>query len=526
MKDGGSGTALKLSRRRVLQFGAAGAVLAVGGALWIGRHSFAIGTAKFINPLKIPPLLNGTERGRRKQFDLAVQSGQTEFLENVSTPTIGVNGSFLGPTLRISNGDQVTLNVTNNLQSDTTLHWHGLHVPAKADGGPHQVMRPGASWSPAFEVKQKTALFWYHSHLLGRTGAQVNQGLAGLILVEGDESKTLGLPVEYAVDDIPLVIQDRRFRRDGRLAYVTSMHDQMMGFLGDTVLVNGTIGPYLQVRRQRTRLRMLNGSNARIYNFGFSDGRSFIQIASDGSLLERPVVAKRLRLAPGERAEILLDMEANGRVVLMSYPDTAAAGGMMSGMMRRMMGSMPGNDETFPVLELRADEIEMSDLALPQRLADVPRWSREQAQRTRRFNLNMPMMGGMMGMMRGRGSMMGHGGGIDGLMGINAKSMDMNRIDERVPSGAVEIWSIRNDTPFAHPFHIHDIQFRILDRNGGTVPRGEAGLKDTVVVDPGETVNVIARFSDYADPKHPYMYHCHILEHEDAGMMGQFLVTE
>lgn len=517
---------MSLSRRQLLSQGAASSLAFLGGMQFLNAPLQAQGRSYAVNPLRIPELLDGAAESDAKVFGLTAQAGEMEFFEGISTPTIGINGPYLGPTLRFRADDNVRLNVTNKLHTDTTLHWHGLHLPAAADGGPHQVVRPGATWSPEFKVRQKAAMFWYHSHLMCATGAQVNQGLAGLILVEDDESDRLKLPSEYGIDDVPLVIQDRRFTRDGQLVYLTSMHDQMMGFKGDTILVNGTVRPYFKVRRQRTRLRLLNGSNARIYNFGFSDLRSFFQIASDGSLLEKPVSMKAIRLSPGERAEIVVNMVSNSRVTLMSYPDTAPVGRMMGGMMR----SMVGNDQTFPILELRADRLETSVTQLPTRLVDVPQWSASHAHRTRNFELNMPMMG----MMGGRGSMMGRGHmmgrrGVSGhsgnLMGINGRSMDIDRIDERVPLGAIEIWSVVNDTPLAHPFHIHDVQFRVLDRNGKPAGAHEAGFKDTVLVDPGEIVRVIAEFADYADDKNPYMYHCHILEHEDAGMMGQFVVT-
>ena len=511
---------MTVSRRRFMEIALVGGGAALAGRYGLyGLHS-ASARQRFNNPLKIPPLDTGKRQGGRTHYNLAVQAGKSEFFEGISTPTIGVNSPYLGPTIRCRAGDRITLNVTNKLAVDTTVHWHGLHLPARADGGPHQIVKPGATWSPSFVVKQKAAMFWYHSHLLHETGAQVNQGLAGLILVDDDESDALNLPKDYGVDDIPLVVQDRRFGRDGSFIYLASMHDRMMGFKGDTILVNGTVQPYLTVKRTRTRLRILNGSNSRIYNFGFDDGRAFLQIASDGSLLERPVRRQRLRLAPAERTEILVDMAANSRTILMSYPDVPASGGMMG----RMMAGMVGNNETFPVIELRAGHLERSDNTMPQRLVAVPGWGAREAQRTRRFELNMGMMGmmGGRGMMRGRGMMMGGGGPP---MGINGKSMQIDRIDERVPLGATEIWSIRNPTPVSHPFHIHDIQFRILDRNGRAPRPHELGLKDTVLIDSGETVQIITKFADYADPDLPYMYHCHILEHEDNGMMGQFVVT-
>lgn len=179
----------------------------------------------------------------------------------------------------------------------------------------------------------------------------------------------------------------------------------------------------------------------------------------------------------------------------MSYPDRAGAGGM------GMMMNMAGNGETFPIMQLRAGHLEGDAPQLPRLLADVPNWDPAKVDGTRSFVLEMGM--GMMG----------------GAMTINGRSMDMKRIDERVPLGATEIWTIRNASPIAHPFHIHDIQFRILDRNGAPAGPHERGLKDTVLVDPGESVRVITQFADFADASRPYIYHCHILEHEDAGLV-------
>ena len=465
-----------------------------------------------LRPLAIPGIDAGKTDGVSRTFDLVLQAGLTEFFPGRQTPTLGVNGAFLGPTLRCKAGDRVTLNVRNALDFDTTLHWHGLHVPSVSDGGPHQVVSAGRTWSPNFEIKQKAGLFWYHSHMMERTGAQVNGGLAGLILVEDAESAMLGLPSEYGVDDIPLVIQDRRFRPDGRFDYLSSMPDRMMGFRGDVMLINGTTSPVLDLRRRRTRLRLLNGSNARIYNIARSDRRGLIQIGTDGSLLERPVERRSVRLAPGERADVLLDVEPDSTLELVSLPDRAA--GRRGGMMGMMGGTL--DDEQITLLRLRAAKLEAAETRIPQQLIEVPSWNPRKADRTRTFVLEMGMMG-MMGGGMGRGGMMN--------MTINGRSMDMERVDERVPLGATEIWAIRNATPIPHPFHIHDIQFRILDRDGEPAAPHERGLKDTVLIDPGETVRVITQFTDFADANHPYMYHCHILEHEDEGMMGQFVVT-
>lgn len=497
----------------------------------ISRRSFIAGTALavavpfkinsaiageenlFPNALRIPPLLQPVPSGDKKVFDLVAVSGKSEFFEGISTPTIGFNGNYLGPTIRVRAGDRVTLRVKNALPDRTTVHWHGLRIPAQSDGGPHQIIEPGSVWEPSFEIRQKASLCWYHSHLMGQTGEQVLRGLAGLFLIEDDESKALDLPVDYGVDDIPLVIQDRRFLRDGRFDYLSSMHDMMAGYKGDVILVNGTVAPYVVLRRQRTRLRILNGSNSRIYTVGRDDGADLVVVGSDGGLLEQSVRQRRLRLGPGERAELLVDMQTDQQVRLMSYPDVVDTRRMGPGM---MMGGMSGNTETLPILELRAARLETTDRAMPTKLIQVPGWSAAQAARTRTFTLDMAMMG--MGGMMGRG-------GMGSAMAINGRSMSMDRIDFKVPLGSTEIWEIRNTTPLTHPFHIHGVQFRVLDRDGAPPLPQELGLKDTVLVDSGSIVRVITEFSDYADSERPYMYHCHILEHEDAGMMGQFLVV-
>jgi FtsP/CotA-like multicopper oxidase with cupredoxin domain len=476
-------------------------------ALSVALPLCARAAADPMNTLKIPKLIESTA-GIDKVYELRAAAGNSSFLPDLLTPTFGINGVYLGPTIRAGAGDRVTLRVKNNLTEPTTLHWHGLHIPARQDGGPHQVVDPGEVWEPSFEINQKASLCWYHAHLNEQTGEQVMRGLAGLFLIEDDESRSLQLPSDYGVDDIPLIVQDRRFNGDGSFQYLSNVGDIELGYRGDVILVNGTFAPHFELRRQRTRLRILNGSNARIYTLGRADRADLVVIAADGSLLARPVRTRRVRVGPGERIELLLEMEPDRTVTLMSYP---ADSGRMG-----MMGQDIGVDnETFPIIEFRSGRLEPAAVSFPDRLIGVPQWNPAQAERSRRFTLDMSTMsmGPMIGPM------------MDGSMGINGRSMDMERIDEQVPLGSIEIWEIANRTPLTHPFHIHGIQFRVLDRDGGPPLPYEQGLKDTVLVDPGSTVRVITEFSDFADPDHPYMYHCHILEHEDAGMMGQFVVV-
>ena len=493
---------------------AAAGVSSIALPAFFVRNALATEDGRFTNPLELPPLLEGHPEAGIQVYDLILQRGHRNFFSDLATPTAGINGSFLGPVVKVNRGDRIRLNVTNRLSESSTLHWHGMHLPAKMDGGPHQVIEPGATWSPEFEVRQPASTQWYHSHMLHRTGVQVYYGLAGLLYIDDEESSSLGLPSEYGVDDIPLVLLDRAFNRDGTFSYLDSMHDRMVGMTGNVMLVNGVAGAWLKAQRRRLRLRILNGSNARIYNLEFSDLREFQQIATDGGLLSRPAALRSVRLAPGERAEIVVELSPGDDIMLRHTPPSSSRSGG-GGMMGMMGGMMRTDTQPFSILRIDSTEVAPAAGVVPQKLIKVRDWSEGEAARIRRFVLDMGM-----GMGMGMG-MMGGGGGFT----INGKSMELKRIDETVRLGDVEIWEISNRSPMPHPFHIHDIQFRILDRDGRKPPANEQGLKDTVLVESGETVRIITQFEHYADADSPYMFHCHILEHEDAGMMGQFVVV-
>lgn len=505
-----AGWTRRAALRRVVGGAAALALVGLGGCNMVANGA-GLGSGRERRRLAIPPLYRGEERSGERVYDLSLQKGLTSFVDGVLTPTIGINQSFLGPTLEMRRGERVRMNVRSNLDETATLHWHGFHLPAAADGGPHQPIAPGEIWSPSFEVRQRASLFWYHSHTHRRAGPQVYAGLAAPIYVRDEEEDRLDLPADYGIDDIPLMLQDRAFAEDGRLIYSNRMHSRMMGMQGDTLLVNGTSDPVFEAKTDLLRLRLLNGSNTRFYSLAFADGRSFQLIASDGGLLERPHRTARAVLAPGERTQILVDL-SDGRPAELRATSAGNMGmmngGMMGGMMRRSArAEAPASaGEVFPVLSILPAAARRTAAALPTILTSLPPTDKSLAVRQRRFVLDMSM-------------------GMMGSFTINGKSMDMQRIDERVPVNQWEIWHIENASMMAHPFHIHDVQFRVLDRNGLAPPPQEQGLKDTVIVNPGERVSLFLRFEAYTDPDRPYMYHCHILEHEDAGMMGQFVVT-
>ena len=469
---------------------------------WLMFIRVTNGGLAFENKLLIPDQLFGTVVDGRRQLHLTVAEGSREFLPGKQTPTAGVNGPFLGPTLRLRRGEDVDLIVQNNLDEMTTMHWHGMHVPARMDGTPHQKIAPGESWTASFQVDQQAAPLWYHPHPHGNTGRHVYRGVTGLMWIDDDNSDALDLPKTYGVDDIPLVIQDRLFDDDGAFRFAVNQG----AVYGNTMLINGTWSPFLQVEARRIRFRLLNGSNARIYYIGFDDSRVFHQIATDGGFLETPLQTNRVILAPGERAEILVDFSDGAEVVLKSYPEA----GLLETIESFFGGIGTGNLQLLKIVPQPANR---ASHTLPERLNTISRIDASHAAKTRPMVLGGPVQGG---------GPAGPGVGPP----INGKIMDMERIDEVVRLGEIEIWEVSNPGGQAHPFHVHLVQFQILDRNGQPPTGAEIGWKDTVLVPAGDTVRIIMPFERYADPEVPYMYHCHIMEHEDAGMMGQFLVVE
>ena len=496
---------LHMSRRTFLKVsavGAVGAVALLGGGYLIRDRFLNDGnpssTAENVirgQRLPIPNLLTGTEMDGKRVYDLTMQQGSMAYAAGKQTATFAYNGNILGPTLLMHKGDEVVINVTNQLGEPTTTHWHGIHLPAIMDGGPHQRIENGDTWQARFTIMNEEATFWYHPHLDGKTAEHVYHGLAGLLIVK-DPQRELDLPDQYGTDDIPLIIQDKILDADGSFNYPGTR----FGVKGDQFLVNGAITPVFNAPAQIVRFRLLNGSNARIYNFGFSDNRQFHQIGTDGGLLERPAPLTRLRLSTGERAEILVDFsgEENSQVRLVSFSSELDNINPFWN-----SNSIDGSDFDIMTIDVEATSANPT-IVLPATLASINRLPESEATRTRPFKLEM---------------------GFSGPMKINGQSMDMSRIDQTIRVNDTEIWEIINNSDMPHPFHVHDIQFLILTRDGSPPAENEAGWKDTVLVMPRKTVRIIARFSDFVDPVNPYMFHCHILEHEDAGMMGQFVVV-
>jgi FtsP/CotA-like multicopper oxidase with cupredoxin domain len=478
----------------------------------------------------------------RDGVDVTIRAPGTSW----TTPMFRYNGLQLPPVVRARRGEELFLTLVNQLDEASTIHWHGFEVPGPEDGGPTDPIASGASRQYHFTLDQPAASLWFHPHPHGATGEQVYRGLAGVFILSDEISRTLRAQKQLpeGAFDIPIVIQDRRFNPEdsGTRTLVYEGADAgWSGMLGDVVLVNGTMLPRLAVGTRQYLLRLYNGSNARTYDLALNDGAEFHVVGSDGGLLPEPIAVNHVTLGAGERADIVIDFAAyaaNDRVMLVSRPFMGGAMmGMVDGDPYRMgtidgtpytMGMMDDgqhmhgghmgggtdsdvpypNGERFDVMRFDVTRLANDDVTLYERLPDSAeihsRWGAADATETRTFVMSFD----------------GHMG--SGRFVINGKSFSMDRVDELVRSGATEIWEIRNMSPVAHPFHAHAIQWQVLDRNGHPPSGAESGWKDTVLLWPGETVRMIGHFGPRNFGK--YVYHCHILEHEDAGMMGLFEV--
>jgi len=435
---------------------------------------------------------------------------QGEVINGPSDALIPLPNTYLGPIFQLQNGQRVRVHFTNEMDEESIVHWHGLHVPVKADGHPRLVIDPGETYVYDFTVNDRAGTYWYHPHPHGRTGPQAYYGLAGLLLIHDEEEQTLGLPSgEY---DVPLVIQDRLFDKDNQLIYGgNGMMDQMMGFLGNRVLVNGQPDFNLPVGTRPYRLRLLNGSNSRIYKLGWEDRTPLTVIATSGGLLEKPVQRDYITLAPAQRLELWVDFSDRSvgeQLRLVNLPSAAPDGGAV-----------------FPVLTIQIEREESASETLPEHLSTIT-WHNEAEAVNRRsprdFTLAM-----------GRGM----------SWSINGRTFEMTDVarDEIVRLGDLEAWEFINQAGggmgmmggmnLPHPMHVHGLQFQVIERKVDssfhaaweTLSDGyvDEGWHDTVLVMPGERVKILLKFEDFEGL---YLYHCHNLEHEDMGMMRNYRV--
>jgi FtsP/CotA-like multicopper oxidase with cupredoxin domain len=421
------------------------------------------------SPLRIPA--STTPSG----LTLRAAPGTASIVPGKTTPTWMYNGQFPGPTIVAKSGDQATMTFQNGLTQESITHWHGLLVSPVNDGHPRQVVGPGGSYGYSFPIAQRAALDWYHPHPHMKTGEQVYRGLAGAFILRdvvdtGLAGNSLGLPVgEY---EIPLIIRDASFDSKGAFQF----SNKSSGFWGNTPLVNGTYAPYLAVNRGVYRFRLLNGCNARVLRLALGTGATFTLIGNDGGLLDRAYSLGEITAAPGERFDLLLDFRA------------LAAGATV--MLRDL-------DAKWDLLEFRGTGASGAGTLPTGALSTIPALSSPVT--ARRFT-------------------------FDGMTRINGKVYNIDSDGFSVPFGVTERWTFVTNGNGPHPVHVHGVVFQVQSRTGGRgkIYDWERGWKDTVLVNDGETVDVLIRFTAH---RGLYIMHCHQLAHEDAGMMTNFIVV-
>lgn len=472
-------------------------------------------------PLPIPALVDVTPG---TPHELIAQPALHAFRRDLPVDVVGYGGTYMGPALRLRRGDTVGVRLVNRLARPTNVHWHGLLVEGRFDGGTSPVLEPGASWEATLAVDQPAATLWYHAHVHGSTTKDVHDGLAGLLIVEDDVAPTLGLPSTWGVDDLPLVLQDRDFDDLGRPVLPPLTGNLEHGFRGRTPIVNGVADAVARVPARRVRLRLLNASSARTHRLVFDDRRPFHLIATDAGFLPAPIELAFLPLAPGERAEILVDF-AGGATALLTEPDAHEhrAGGSVALLPdvldgpTRLVAFEPQRDQTsshpLPKTLVPLPDPPVSTSGIPRRRFEL------------RVSPGLTAAGGVAGHDHsGHGAMARRDAAPSPppRLTINGRSFAMGRIDEKVKLGTTEIWEIVSPD-MAHPFHLHGAHFRVLSEDGDRPKLWNGGVKDTVQVE--NSAELLITFTRRADASTPFVYHCHLLEHEDGGMMGAFTVA-
>lgn len=462
----------------------------VGGAVLSPISRLAGQTVRSGNPLRLPSEFTGGM--------LVAEAKKLEIWPGTQTSLFAINGSVPGPTIRVQKGQDFSAHVMNMLTEPLVLHWHGILAPARMDGHPRDAMAPDQSGMITFPVNQRAGTYWYHAHTDRLTGKQAYFGLAGAFIVEDPAEATLGLPT--GDHDVVFLITDKRPDAKKELPYAPTMMEVMTGFLGETVLVNGTPDAYLSVDRGLHRVRLINASNARVYRIGLSNDKPFHLIATDAGLLPKPIEVANFMLPPGARAELLVNFAGYNKgdsVKLVTHPFTAPAGGGGHGggaMAMMMMGPTQGMG--LDILRFDVDRDAARADVIPATLAAFTPHDPMEAKRTRTFSLGASMMDKHQ---------------------INGASFDMQRVDFTVPKGELELWEFKDTTGEFHPMHPHGTHFQVLSRSGAAqLPPEDTGWKDTVLVGPNETVKVLIQFDAYEGV---FVTHCHNLEHEDDGMM-------
>lgn len=488
----------QLTRRGLLRAGVAGATaLTFGGLGRTVASAFGAGEAiltvrRFEQEFAVPPeLAASSSDATTDTYEITQRSNDVELVPGLRTQIWGYNGLFPGPTIRARSGRRVVVRQVNALSDPVSVHLHGGVQPPESDGYPTDLIPPGGTKEYVYPAgTRRAATLFYHDHAMNLTGAHVYRGLAGLYILEDDIEQALPLP--RGEFDVPLILQDRSFRPDGTFAFDSDDPGNVFAETGSTVLVNGVPWPRFPVAARRYRLRLLNASGSTDYSLRFSGGQQMVQIGTDGGLLDRPKVIDRIRLAPAERMEVVVDFGdlALGRTV--DLADSLGNG---------------------PVVRFEVSRRASEDSMVPQTLAPFERLTEAMAASSRTFVFQpqpRPTFPPFTFM-------------------INGQAFDPDVLAAEVPLKDVEVWRFVNRTPGLgplaaqeHPVHVHLVNFLVLDRDGRPPAPQESGWKDTVVVPVNSTVRVVARFAPFTGK---YVIHCHNLAHEDHAMMANFEVV-
>ena len=538
----------KIDRRNFIKLGSLGATVVITWPLLNSCNGFASENKNTINPDFQADL---DFELTAKETDIQLFQGNTtkvwmfegNVLDGDKTTVQKLGKSYLGPIIRVRKGQKIRVRFKNQLPEESIVHWHGMHVPEEDDGHPKDVIANGETYVYEFEIMNRAGTYWFHPHPHGRTGPQVYNGLAGLFVVTDDEEQRLKLPSgEY---DVPVVLQDRQFDNNNQLVYLNrGRMDRMNGFLGNRILINGNPDMKLSLKSGCAyRLRFLNGSNSRFYKLAWEDGTPLVIIGKDGSLLDSPKSKPYVMLGVAERIDVWLDLKnrpQGSQMIMKSLSFSPGMMGMMGGMMGRGRNNLPLGGE-YEILKIFIDKAGNNNFQLPQKLAVFNKLDPATAvnrNNPRTFRFFMRRM----------------------QWTINGRTWEMTGFtdEETVKLNTTEVWEIVNSggrmmgergwrrdrgemerdrgmmgggMQMPHPFHIHHLQFNILERDvsgvdsriWNSVKDGfiDEGWQDTVLLMPGMSVKLIMRFEDF---KGLFLYHCHNLEHEDMGMMRNFKI--
>ncbi|SFN44904.1 cell division protein FtsP [Xenorhabdus japonica] len=469
---------MSLSRRQFIQ--------ASGVAICLGALPFVIRAKKNQQTqLPIPPLL---ESRIGQPLFLTIQKANWAFNGRKNANIWGINGHYLGPTIRVRRGDYVKLIYSNRLSESVSMTVGGLLVPGTLIGGSSRLIKPEESWSPVIQIDQPATTCWYHANTPNRMARHVYAGLAGMWLVEDESSRSLPLPKHYGVDDFPVILQDKRFDNFGVPQYNPTDNQ---GFLGDTLVVNGVENPFVEVARGWVRLRLLNASNARRYELQLSDGRPFYMIGTDQGLLSTPIAVQLLSLAPGERREVLIDMSKGESVTITA--------GESAGLIDRLKGLLEYSTKLLSttVLTLKASGLLplVTDQLPTQLVADNPHIN--SSIRSRQIDLGYYSSGN------------------------NGSLANKHQIDITSQQGAWERWIVTTSTP--QPLHIEGVRFKVINLNGKRPEPQDYGWKDTVWID--SRAELLVNMMQLSYENFPFMYYSQILEMADSGVAGKLIVN-